>query len=66
MTLDMMVMPQGEARGQNLGYLRMFFLIMKSLVFEQHILFRVDSLCNLWPQGLMPPGWGEGSKSRTS
>ena len=55
-------MPGGGARGQNLGLLR-FFYIMESLVFEQQILFRVDSLCDLGPQGLVPPGWGKGSKS---
>ena len=42
----------GGARGQNLGHLNFFisfsfFFVMESLVFEQQILFRVDSLCNL-------------------
>ena len=58
-------MPQGGARGQNLGQLRFFFL-MESIVFEQQILFRIDSLCDLQPQGLVSPGWGRGSKSRIS
>ena len=29
---------------------------MESFVFEQHILFRVDSLCDLRVYGLVPPG----------
>ena len=40
-------MPQIGARGQNLGHLRIFFL-MESLVFEQQILYRVDSLCDFF------------------
>ena len=37
-------------------------------VFEQQVLnlFRVESLFDLQPHGLVPPGWGKGSKSRTS
>ena len=48
-------MPQGGARGQNLGH-RIFiiFFVMESLVFEQQTLFRVDSLCDLKAQGLVP------------
>ena len=66
-----MVHAPGGARGQNLGHLNFFFFfffffVMESLVFEQQILFRVDSLCNLRPYGLVPVGWGKGSKSRTS
>ena len=51
-------MPRGGARGQNIGHLRFFLYIMESLVFEQQILTRVGSLCNLRPQDLVPPGWG--------
>ena len=29
-------------------------------VFEQQVLFRVDSLFDLRPHGLVPPGWGKG------
>ena len=29
-------------------------------VFEQEVLFRVDSLFDLRPHGLVPPGWGKG------
>ena len=44
-------MAGGGARGQNLGHLNVFFFfcVMESLVFEQQILSRVDSLCNLRP-----------------
>ena len=52
----------GGARSHNLGHLRIFFFIMESLVFEQQILFRVDHLCDLRPQGLVPLGWGKGVK----
>ena len=39
-------MPQGGAWGQNLGHLRNFFCFsfMKSLVFKQQVLFRVNFL----------------------
>ena len=44
-------MPGGGARGQNLEHLRFFFVSFfscrKLFVFEQHLLFRVDSLCDL-------------------
>ena len=43
-------MPGGGARGQNLEHLRFFFSFFsyrKSFVFEQQLLFRVDSLCDL-------------------
>ena len=57
-------MPQGGARGQNLGHLRMCFFVvvflMESLVFEQQILFKVDSVCDLRPQGLVPLGGARG------
>ena len=49
-------MPRGGARGQNLEHLRFFFLLLFFLVwnylylydfvFEQQVLFRVDSLCD--------------------
>ena len=56
--------------GQNLGHLNFFsfsfFFVTESLVFEQQILCRVDSLCNLRPLGLVPVGWCKGSISRTS
>ena len=29
-------------------------------VFEQKVLFKVDSLFDLRPHGLVPPGWGKG------
>ena len=29
-------------------------------VFEQQVLFRVDSVFDLRPHGLVPPGWGKG------
>ena len=34
-------------------------------VFEQQVLVRVDPLFDLRPHGLVPQGWGKGSKSRT-
>ena len=41
-------MPQGGARGQNLGHLNFllpyFFSLMLSFVFKEHVLFRVDFL----------------------
>ena len=44
-------MPGGGARGQNLEHLRfflfLFFSCRKLFVFEQQLLFRVDSLCDL-------------------
>ena len=33
---------------------------MESFEFEQQVLFRVDSLFNLQPHGLVPPGMGKG------
>ena len=74
--------PWGGARGQSLEHLRFFFFRFFLLliffdginfdfdgmefVFEQQVIFRVDSLFDLRPHGLVPPGWGKGSKSRTS
>ena len=45
-------MPQGGARGQNLGHLKKSFLfffcfyfsLMKSIIFKEKVLFRVDFL----------------------
>ena len=41
-------MPWGGARGQNLEHLRIFFLLffscMELFIFEQQVLFRVDSV----------------------
>ena len=34
-------------------------------VFEKQVLFRVE-MFDLRPHGLVPPGWGKGSKSRMS
>ena len=47
-------MQGGGARGQNLEHLRFFFSFafftcMELLVFEQQVLFRVDSLCDFQP-----------------
>ena len=53
-------MPGGGARGQNLEHLRFFFVSFfscrKLFVFEQQLLFRVDSLCDL---GFSALGWGK-------
>ena len=47
-------MQGGGARGQNLEHLRIFFSFaffscLELLVFEQQVLFRVDSLCDFQP-----------------
>ena len=47
-------MPRGGARGQNLEHLRIFFSFaffscMELFVFEQQVLFRLDSLCDPQP-----------------
>ena len=44
-------MPGGGARGQNLEHLRIFFFFscMELFVFEQLVLFRIDSLCDPQP-----------------
>ena len=47
-------MQGGGARGQNLEHLRFFFSFafftcMEIFVFEQQVLFRVDSLCDFQP-----------------
>ena len=47
-------MQGGGARGQNLEHLRIFFSFafftcMELFVFEQQVLFRVDSLCDFQP-----------------
>ena len=47
-------MQGGGARGQNLEHLRFFFSFafftcMELFVFEQQVLFRVDSLCDFQP-----------------
>ena len=57
--------PQGGARGQNLEHLIIFFLgfyfsFMDSFVFRQHVLFRVDFLCDFGPQGTVPEGGARG------
>ena len=53
-------MPGGGARGQNLEHLRyilfIFFSCRKLFVFEQQLLFKVDSLCDL---GFSALGWGK-------
>ena len=52
-------MPGGGARGQNLEHLRfllMFFSCRKLFVFEQQLLFRVDSLCDF---GFSALEWGK-------
>ena len=53
-------MPGGGARGQNLEHLRLFFVYFfscrKLFVFEQQLLFRVDSLFDL---GFSALGWGK-------
>ena len=53
-------MPEGGKRGQNLGH-RFFikFFVIESLVFEQQILFRVDSL-RLATSGFSAPGEARG------
>ena len=48
-------MPGGGARGQNLEHLKkkkillLFFSCMELFVFEQQVLFRIDSLCDPQP-----------------
>ena len=44
-------MPQGGARGQNLGHLKksfflfcFYFSLMQSIIFKEQVLFRVDFL----------------------
>ena len=42
-------MPQGGARGQNLGHLKIiffcfYFSLMYSIIFKEQVLFRVDFL----------------------
>ena len=49
-------MLQGGARGQNLGYLKIFF--------EQPVLFRVDNSSVRQTLGFNAPGWGTRSKSK--
>ena len=53
-------MPGGVARGQNLEHLRfflfLFFSCRKLFVFEQQLLFRVASLCDL---GFSALWWGK-------
>ena len=53
-------MPGGGARGQNLEHLLLFLFLFfscrKLFAFEQHLLFRVDSLSNLEFSAL---GWGK-------
>ena len=49
-------MPGGGTRGQNLEHLRFFFSCRKLFVFEQQLLFRVYSLCDL---GFSALGWGK-------
>ena len=53
-------MPGGGARGQNLEHLSFFcfffFSCRKLFVFEQQLLFWVDSLCDL---GFSALGWGK-------
>ena len=52
-------MPGVGPRGQNLEHLR-FFSCMESFVFEQQVLFRVESLCDFQPLCLVPMGGGRG------
>ena len=46
-------MPRGGARGQNLEhlsfYFSLFFSCMELFVFEQQVLFRVDTRCDFQP-----------------
>ena len=44
----------------------LIFSFMDSFVFKHQVLFRVDFLSVLWTIGYSAPGWGQGSKSRTS
>ena len=67
---------RGEARGQNLEHLRIFFsftffscmelFIFESFVFEQKALYRADFLSVTLDYWVQYPGLGGGSKSRTS
>ena len=54
----------GGARGQNLEHLRFFsfpfFSCMESFVFEQKVLFRVESLCDFQLLCLVPRGGARG------
>ena len=53
-----------RGRGQNLEHLRFFsfpfFSCMESFVFEQQVLFRVESLCDFQPLFLVPRGGARG------
>ena len=57
-------MPGVGGRGQNLEHLRFFsfpfFSCMESFVFEQQVLFRVESLCDFQPLFLVPRGGARG------
>ena len=52
-------MPGDGARGQNLEQLRLFSF-MESFVFEQQVLFKVESLCDFQPLFLVPRGGARG------
>ena len=49
-------MPGGGVRGGNLDFFCFFFSCRKLFVFEQQLLFRVDSLCDF---GFSALGWGK-------
>ena len=57
-------MPGVGAKGQNLEHLRFvfftFFSCMESFVFEQVIIFRVESPCDFQPLCLVPRGGARG------
>ena len=44
----------------------LIFSFMDSFVFKQQVLFRVDFLSVTLDHRYSAPGWGKGSKSRTS
>ena len=57
-------MPGDGARGQNLERLRFLFFsfssCMESFVFEQQVLFRIESFCDFQPLCLVPRGGARG------
>ena len=63
-------MPRGGARGQNLEHLRIFFFhyfsCMELFIFEQQVLYGVDSLSIMTSNLRVGGGGSKGSKSSTS
>ena len=56
----------GGARGQNLGYLILFFFFnLFFVIFKQHVLFRTDYLCMTSDIRVHDLGMGKSSKPMT-